>query len=198
MAANAPTTPKPSTWRDWMPAGAPEPEELLTRDELLARLKAWRVDATEADLRFWEYSGVLPRPIRRWHNGAVRALYPDWFPHLVRELRRLQRREGLTLGEIATRLLVHARISLALSTDATDEEIRASRNYPQTPEDITLWPTLVEDLERLARWWEHLSGASTDRVEVHVVGTNGRATKYPLPIAPHRGEEEELMRDNSQ
>lgn len=183
MAAAAPTKPKRETWRDWLPEVAPDPDELLTRDELIGRLRSWRVDATEADLRYWEYAGVLPRPVRRWHDGAVRALYPDWFPHLVRELRRLQRREGLTLEEIAPRLRVHARISLALSNNITDEEIRRSYGQARTPEDILPWPALVEELERLGRWWQALAGTPTDRIEVHVVGANGRATKYPLPIS---------------
>ena len=38
--------------------------------------------------------------------------------------------------------------------------------------------------ERLARWHAHLTGAPAERVEIRVVGADGRGTVYPLPLAP--------------
>jgi hypothetical protein len=60
-----------------------------------------------------------------------------------------------------------------------------SRHWPpgaRGPEDIQLWPDLTTELERLARWRATLTGVPTDRVEVHVIGTDGHATKFPIPI----------------
>ncbi|MDP9362898.1 MAG: hypothetical protein M3Q10_01485 [Chloroflexota bacterium] len=177
MAANAPATLRRETWRDWRSADAPEPEQLYTRDELLELLARMGIDATESDLRYWEYGGVLPRAVRQWHDGAVRAVYPDDVAYWVKELRRLQRYEGLSLEEIAPRLRAHARLMSA--HDRGDTEPAA--DLPQAPEGIRPWPALATELDRLARWWEHLAGVEADRVEVRVVGANGRATVYAHP-----------------
>ncbi len=178
MTTEAPTKPKRETWRDWRPADAPEPERLYTRDELLELLERMGVDATESDLRYWEYGGVLPRAVRQWHRGAVRAVYPDDVAYLVKELRRLQRYEGLSLEEIAPRLRTRARLMSAHDREDTGP----AADLPQAPEGIRLWPNLIAELDRLARWWEHLAGVEADRVEVRVVGANGRATAYAHPI----------------
>ncbi len=131
------------TWRDWLPAGTAA-GELLTREQILERLRRWRVEATEADLRYWEYEGILPRPVRRSHEGAVRAIYPAWFVPLVRELRHLQR-SGLSLSEIAPRLRIHVRLMLAHDGDdpATRELRRFTGPRARTPEDIHLPPELL-------------------------------------------------------
>ena len=97
--AEAQAKPK-ETWRDWAGPYAPEPDPLLSRDEVLDRLRQIRVEATERDLRFWEAKGVLPRPVRQMHRSAIRAVYPWWYPHLVWEVRRLQQ-FGQSLPEIA-------------------------------------------------------------------------------------------------
>ncbi len=180
------------TWRDWLPPGADVPAELLTREQILERLRRWRVEATEADLRYWEYEGILPRPVRQWHKGATRAVYPSWFPILVRQLRRLQR-EGLNLGEIAVRLRNHARLLLAHDDDEVGRQLR--RLAPPgatTPEDISLPAELTIALERFARLHERFRDVPVARVEVHVIGTDGRATRYPFPIA---GDEEQAAGD---
>ncbi len=176
MPTEAPGKPKRETWREWFPPGTPG--ELLTRNELLGRLAEMGIDATESDLRYWEYSGVLPRTVRQWHNGAVRAVYHELVAYLVKELRRLQRYEGRALEEIAPRLRTTARLLAAYDGRNT----KPAAELPQAPEGIRLWPDLTDELDRLARWWAELSGVDADRVEVRVVGTNGRATGYAHPI----------------
>jgi len=105
MAITAPPKPKPKreTWRDWMPDGALEPTDLMTREEFVARLNAVDIDVSEGDLRFWEYHGVLPRAVKRWQGGANRVFYPRWMIATVAELRVLQEL-GLSLREIGARL----------------------------------------------------------------------------------------------
>jgi DNA-binding transcriptional MerR regulator len=180
------TKPKRETWRDWLPPGAPEPA-LLSRDELLGRLRAWRIEATERDLRFWEYEGVLPRSIRRSHGGAVRAVYPAWYANLVQRVRYLQR-EGYPLDQIRRRVRTYARYELGISPhpeDALDQEIRRHRRGEiGGPEDVRLPTDMLRELERLARWHERLTGSPTDHVQVWVVGAEGNPTVYPWPIAP--------------
>ncbi len=133
MAERPPATPKPAhakeTWRDWLPPGAPEPPlaELLTRADILDWLDRRRLAVRENDLRFWEGRGVLPRPWRKWRDGAARALYPPWYPPLVRELRRLQR-DGYPLADIGPLLR---------------EYLRA------TPYLTAAWPTPVHELPQV-------------------------------------------------
>ncbi len=181
------TTPK-ETWRDWMGPDDPEPEELFTRAEIVDQantlIGALGKPVSASDLQLWEKLGVLPRPIRRRRGDAQYALYPRWQAYLIRNVRQLQR-EGYALDEIKPRIRAYARMTLGYGRSAIEGEIAAASGHVQSPEGIALWPVLVEELERLGRWWAHLQGTAVDRVEVHVVGTNGRATKYPLPIAPH-------------
>lgn len=67
------------TWLDWQCGELPPLDELLTREQLLERLNNAGVDVTERRLMFWETFGALPRPVRKRHDGATRALYPAWF-----------------------------------------------------------------------------------------------------------------------
>lgn len=177
------------TWRDWLGPDEPEPDELFTRAEIVDQanslIGALGKPVSSSDLQLWEKLGVLPRPIRRRRGDAQYALYPRWQAYLVRNVRQLQR-EGYSLEEIKPRIRTYARLVLGYGRTPIDEEIG---RRVQAPEQITLWPVLVEELERLSRWWAHLQGVDVDHVEVHVVGTNGRATKYPLPIASHNDTE---------
>jgi DNA-binding transcriptional MerR regulator len=98
------TSTRKETWRDWLGPDGAEPDELLTRDEIAEKASAAAADTvSREDLRYWEYEGVLPKSVRQRHRGAVRAVYPDWYVHLVVLVRRLQR-QGLTLDEITPRV----------------------------------------------------------------------------------------------
>lgn len=98
MPAEAPTKPKRETWLDLLPDGALEPF-LVTRDEVIGSLKDLGVDVNEVTLVFWEKSGVLPRPVRRWHAGAPHAMYPSYAIDAIEHLRQLQA-AGRTLEQI--------------------------------------------------------------------------------------------------
>jgi hypothetical protein len=96
-----------TTWADWLPDGQSEPPQLITRAELLAELAREGVDVPERMLTFWESSGVLPRPVRRWRDGAPKALYPLGWQALVATVRAFQD-QGLPLSDIATEVRVRA------------------------------------------------------------------------------------------
>lgn len=89
------------TWRDWHPEGV-DPEE-MTRSELVARLNAQGVDVDEADIRFWEYQQILPRPIKHRSNNVTWCYYPRWMIFTITLLRALQA-IGMPLRDIAPRL----------------------------------------------------------------------------------------------
>jgi len=81
-----PSVPVAVTWMDWLPVGTTPPadDELITRGELLARLKEVGVELTPRTLQVWEQLGIMPRPTRRWHNGANRSFYAAWVVHIGR------------------------------------------------------------------------------------------------------------------
>ncbi len=195
MATEAPAKPRKATWRDWLPKGSPEPDRLYTRDEIIAMIARRHVAGTQpvtvGDLRYWESIGVLPHGVRQWRDGAARALFPDWYANLARRVRLLQR-TGYSLDEIRPRIRAHFRLMFAHAgdDDGADDEFRNAAGRVRTAEEISLWPALVEELERLSRWRAQLTGSPTERVEVRVIGSDGTGTIYPLPIAPHDGETE--------
>ena len=77
--------PPKETWLDWIPDGYPVPpeDEWIGRDDLLAQVRSRGLSLSPRTLGLWEASGIVPRPVRRWHNGATRALYPPWAAQMV-------------------------------------------------------------------------------------------------------------------
>lgn len=74
------------TWLDWIPEGWPAPadEELIGREELLDRVeREFGIEIRPRTLQELEQQGLTPRPIRKWHEGATRALYAPWVVDLV-------------------------------------------------------------------------------------------------------------------
>ncbi len=153
MSTEAPARPKKATWVDWVREGAPDPrpEELITRDELIDELHRWGVPITTRELRYWEAEGALPRPVRRSHEGLVRAVYPTWVRGLVPHV-RARRQRGVPLPEIG------AQLRQQLSHEATAEEAERalllglitlageSALYPEAygvdlsdPEELAVW-----------------------------------------------------------
>ncbi len=134
--------PKRETWEDWQDRGAPEPRRLLTQAELLALLAGYAViqpPVTKDDLRYWQGRRILPAPVRRWHDGATRALYPPWYATLVADLRLLTYNSAFRLAEMAAILRPAAR---QLSLQAEPEP---------TVFPFTGWPTGYEGLPPLPR-----------------------------------------------
>ncbi len=101
MPTNARDKPKKESWLDWLPAGVPEPDELLTRDDLLEGLRRDGVVVREDDLQNWQGAGIVPYGVRRRHPSSRtgRMLYPWWMGHVLRDLRALQA-EGRSLRSI--------------------------------------------------------------------------------------------------
>jgi len=139
---------KREDWRDWLPDGVPDPpaEELLTRDQVLAVLRRRRVKVTETAIQSWEKHGILPQPVRRWHNGAVRAIYPRWYPHLVQQLRSLQR-EGYPLAAIGRQLRAQVRAHHGVVS-----------GIPPRREHLIPTLELREELIKFVRQYERLTG----------------------------------------
>src|SRR5688572_13396519 len=83
MPADPDEPPEQETWRDWLPSDDPDPTDLLTREDVIAEVQRRGHGLTVNELRYLEAQGVLPRPVRQWHQGAVHALYPPWICTLI-------------------------------------------------------------------------------------------------------------------
>lgn len=153
------------TWRDWLPEGTPDPEELFTRDELLVEMRASGLEVSESDLRFWERVAVLPKPVRQGHKGATRAVYPWWYVPLVQRLRELQG-EGERLESI--RPLIRTRAQIAISDDTGSH-----------PNQGTLTPgSLAEEIRRFAHAVESVTGVPQIRAELVLRSQDGAKRRY--------------------
>lgn len=186
MATAPEKAPPNETWRGWLPDEIPSPDddELITRDQLLAIVNDQGIKISVSDLRYWERLGVVPRPVRKWHNGATRALYPTQMITAIKEVRRLQR-HGLSLGEIGPR--VRDRFAFAcfvslVGADNLEASLNAFRATLQMNPGIG--PHTEAALRTLAEEREQLTGIPTTRIEVRLIGKDGRKTVYhidPLP-----------------
>lgn len=114
------------TWRDWQPPGTPDPDELLTREEFVARLNDLAIDVDATALRYWEGLGVLPRGVRKRVNKATYVFYPRWLMMSIELLRRLQA-IGLSLEEIAPRLRETAPTAVQVANETAGKPLRVSR-----------------------------------------------------------------------
>jgi hypothetical protein len=146
------------TWEEW---GGPEPARLFTRDELVTHLTELGVEADGDTVRFWEGSAVVPRSIKRWHDGATRALYPDWFAPLVIGLRELQD-AGLALAEIGPVLReVHERAKTEWESGEHFADVLAGEVLSELSKRV-----LYEPARRFYLAFERLIGAPVDRLRV--------------------------------
>ncbi len=183
------------TWIDWLPAGVAEPpaSELLLRSQVLAWLAARRMSVRESDLRYWEGRGVLPHPVRRWHEGAVRALYPAWYPLAVRVLFHLQA-VGRPLAAIGQDLRSWVLTNEALTAPTSPGELpiheRSYRLQPVGEEPILPYsePLILIDavtqqgLEDFARRLAATKGgAAVQRIMVWVHLADGQEIGTQLP-----------------
>jgi len=155
------------TWLDWIRAVDPEFDEssisYITLDELLEACDdvfttpEQKIDAVT--IRYWQREGLLPYPVKRWHNGATRSLYPQGTAvQLLLQIRVLQKK-GYTLEQIAPRLRGH----LAMLYDPTPLELR---------------PTIIEAANRRASF----TGRPIREVIVTFVDEGGWRVEYPFPI----------------
>jgi hypothetical protein len=163
-----PARQKKETWLDppWTRPGDPEPERLYTRDELAARLQGLNVQASAADLRFWEARTILPQAVRRRHHGATRTIYPDWYGYLVRRLRQLQ--------------------SAGYSLQSIKEKIRGEASLlirGGEPEDLYLPTTASNGLYELAQMYTAASGTRVTRIEVRLMDEQGAGAVWEFDLA---------------
>lgn len=197
MTATATKT-KRETWRDWMPADSPEPSDLLTRDQLITRLAEIGVPVDDGTIRFWEYHGITPKPIRRWDADAkaARVYYPHWLLTIVLMLRELQK-AGMSLDEIGPFLREYSPTAIAIAESAEGlqrfaEKIREKKPgefddpIPNSLEDPS-WPAqsvfhfltnritnVDQSLQLIAGLYTRIVGTPIGRVEVVLYDSDGK------------------------
>lgn len=83
--------------------------DLITREEVLERVRALGVPLTDRTLKRWEARGIVPRAVRRRFRGATRATYPAAVVPLIEQAFRRQHPEWMRAGSpvLITKLLYH-------------------------------------------------------------------------------------------
>jgi hypothetical protein len=175
MPADPDEAPEQETWRDWLPSDESDetdPSELLTREDVIAEVQRRGQGLTVNELRYLEAQGVLPRPVRQWHQGAVRALYPPWICTLIEWVRNYQRNR-YPLDQIREWA---RRAAPAFAHDVPPVALPA---LPQA--EPTGLPVKVQhELRRIAAQHARLTGAPTTAITVRITGADGRTTEYSI------------------
>ena len=78
------------TWRDWLPADALDPGELLPRSKVLALAERYAAPTDERTMRYWEAEGLIPRPTHDHAVDGERARYPWWQVDLLWQVRQFK------------------------------------------------------------------------------------------------------------
>jgi len=186
------------SWRDWTWPDALEPalDDLLTRDDLLDRLRAEGVRASVEDLRNWQRVGAIPYGVRQRHSGATRVLYPPWMIDVVRYLRELQGHSGegrqATLAEIAPQLRLYVRgLKPPPGTAVVNYPLPAELEHRRPWEVLSLASPpgqIADTLARNLRTWARSYGASVGtqitRVDVSLVDERGHPMTIRLSVEP--------------
>jgi len=145
------------TWWNWFPNE--RIEDGITLDEFLDELAGAGIPQVTADrLASWQKIGVIPFPIRRWHNGATRALFPRRAISVIAELVLLQH-SGSALQEISARL----RGAAALTSYANPDELR-------------------DKLTDLADRHQERTGRRMASVEIRFTDVNGREEAHAYGV----------------
>ncbi len=149
--------PNKETWREWLPPGAPEPlpEDLVTRDDILAKLARSNVPTNEREFRYLQTLGVLPRPTFRRIGNATVGVYPRWVYNAALSALHL-RGEGMSWDYIRERIRgnpTHFHFMAGLPSDPPVAIARA--------------------IEELAAWHKQLTGQTVARAEVRLFNERG-------------------------
>lgn len=175
--------PKRETWKDWIPEGADEPTQVYTRPELIKELRRANIEAKDSDLRYWEQIGLLPQAVRRWHNGATRTIYPEWYLYLIRRIRQLQA-AGQSLDQIRPRLRRSAEVWLGRDGDQWDG-LRAQIGSPFGPymlgaEVVTPPASATAQLSEFAETVDGMTGVRTAHIDIVYVAEDGAEVRYTI------------------
>jgi DNA-binding transcriptional MerR regulator len=185
-------------WRSWQAEGAPDPP-LLTRTELLALVERWNIkpDVDERTLRYWEKRGLTPRPVRSYHNGAVRSRYPSWVADLIAFIREQQsykvslaRIEALVREEAFRLSLLPPRPPIPAKPRNFQEAMLTALDGPRRrPIPFFAPPTLpgyaeyyIADALQVIVMQQRMAGFNTERIAVHLADAQGQELIYEVPL----------------
>src|SRR5215213_4950779 len=101
------------SWQDVQWFNRIRDDEFLTRPQLVEAVREQGAEIDEGTLVFWEKRGLLPRAIRRYRDGAPRALYPPRAVDVVIAIREMQQ-AGMTLDLIAPLMRKYALTNTAI------------------------------------------------------------------------------------
>jgi DNA-binding transcriptional MerR regulator len=163
---------------------------MLTREDLVDRLRAEGVDVTPDAIALWQRRGLLPYPTKRRKGTATVGYYPAWVADLVRELRRLQA-EGMKLEQIVPHLRARANqiakpVTVAVPVAAASGEAHApqvqTRTVPATI-GVAIAPDSFGPLaDALARIYRAQYGTGVAKVEIRLTDDRGNPVSFTFNV----------------
>lgn len=177
------TRPHPETWRDppWSRPDSPEPEQLLTREQLVAQLQQESAqEIPDRTLRNWHGAGIVPRPIRRWHEGRPASLYAPWVVDLIIFASAL-RAAGLPLDTIreTIRNVDWPTATTTTATPPADPQERSAR----VASYLDALDNLVEEIQHVASLSERAFGIPILAAQLRFFSAHGDRKEHNIPLA---------------
>lgn len=158
------------TWGDWVVPGY-ESGPLLTRDELANYMAGVGFKVSPDDLRYWEAEGVIPRSVKKWHNGATRAVYPIWMRSIIVFVRTSQENgDSLeVIGQhVRERFRKNPEYQIRSSADQSDQFIY------QIPDGMNHILSQLAQAQ-IAEFFQKHSPEEVAYVDIKIVRKNGKS-----------------------
>jgi len=166
------TTSRRETWADWARRIDPDYDEdhehYVTITELIEDLNGLfrfrNAEINPSTIRYWQSQGLIPYPVKRRHDGATRALYPDPLAfRIMLALRSKQLDRGYSLEQLR---------------DSMHELLSDQVASQYDPSRYNLEPSILA----VARQRAIVTGRPVDHVNVTFVDEQGPQTyRYDIP-----------------
>jgi hypothetical protein len=193
MTTDAPAKSKRETWLDWQPPDAPEPEQLLTKGQLLDELRKMGEHIPERTLNHWQSLGMIPRPVRRWHAGKPASFYAEWVVEAVVRARDM-RRDGSRPADIGRSLRSwvvgqvssdrHINVDDTLRLGAHDDLHLRRDDSPAAAAYATALATALDAIKALADARERWTGVPVHRARLQLFDEHGQRDDHWWHISP--------------
>lgn len=176
------TRPKREDWTDWWPDEPTDPDQLLTRQQLVERAQAEGIDVTAQDIANWILRGHLPAGRLVRSGRALQARFPARYVDLLRATRAMQA-SGFKLNEVGPRLRRHYARQRRVSVVAVPVLGSSDTGYIRTGDAaLTVDPALAEMLRGVARDHEQNYGAHIARIEIRLIDDRGHPLVMTVDI----------------
>jgi hypothetical protein len=154
---------------------------LLTKTQVLDELRAAGHDIPVRTFEDWAAAGLIPRGLRRWHDGRAASLWPRWVVDLALFAIGL-RTAGRSLAEARDEIRAVDWPTVRSTTIAPPANRQDAQSRFDAYQDAL--GDLEAVLERLAALQERITGSPVVTVQVRFINAQGDRVEHAMPLAP--------------